>query len=313
MADMATREAYGKALAEIGADPKVVVLDADLAGSTKTGDFKKVYPDRFFDMGIAEGNMVTTAAGISTCGKTVFCSSFAIFASERACEQVRNSVCYPNLNVKVCATHAGLTVGEDGASHQCLEDLAIMRTFPNMTVLCPSDAAQTRMAIKAAAETYGPFYVRLGRMKVADVYGEFGQDVPFQIGKANQLKDGKDLTIIACGIMVQEALEAAEMLKAKGIESRVIDMFCIKPIDREAIIAASKETGLIVTAEEHMVSGGLGGAVSEVVCEEAPCKVVRFGVKDQFGQSGTPKALLEAYKLTSADLADVCEKAFANK
>ena len=204
MADMATREAYGKALAEVGADSKVVVLDADLAGSTKTGDFKKVYPDRFFDMGIAEGNMVTTAAGISTCGKTVFCSSFAIFASERACEQVRNSVCYPNLNVKVCATHAGLTVGEDGASHQCLEDLAIMRTFPNMTVLCPSDAAQTRMAIKAAAETYGPFYVRLGRMKVADVYGEFGQ-------------------------------------------------------------------------------------------------------------SGTPKALLEAYKLTSADLAETCEKAFANK
>ncbi len=309
MSDMATRDAYGKALVEFGGDEKIVVMDADLSGSTKTGDFKKVYPDRFFNMGIAEGNMMATAAGIATCGKTVFCSTFATFASERPLEQIRNSICYPNLNVKVCATHAGLTVGEDGASHQCLEDMAVMRAIPNIRVICPSDGASTRMAIKAAIEEDGPFYIRLGRAKVPSVYGEFGEDIPFTVGKANTLKDGLDLTIIACGIMVKTALEAYAILKEEGINARVIDMHTIKPIDKDAVVKASKDTGLIVTAEEHTINGGLGSAVCEVVCEAAPCPVKRFGIKDKFGKSGTPKALLEAYHLTSEDLANECRKA----
>ncbi|MBR2524376.1 MAG: transketolase family protein [Clostridiales bacterium] len=309
MSKMATREAYGKALVEFGEDKRIVVLDADLSGSTNTSKFKAAYPDRFFDMGIAEANMTGVAAGLATTGKISFISSFAAFASMRNCEQIRNSVCYPNLNVKVCATHAGLSVGEDGASHQCLEDLAVMRSIPNIKVVSPCDGASTRMAIKAAIETDGPFYIRLGRSKVEDVYGEYGEDVPFTLGKANTLREGNDVTIIATGLMVQTALSAHDILKDKGINARVLDMHTIKPIDKEAILKASSETGLIITAEEHTINGGLGSAVAEVVCENAPCPVKRFGVNDRFGQSGTPDALFAAYKLTAADLAEKCENA----
>ena len=306
MGYMATREGYGKALVEFGADSRIVVMDADLSGSTKTGDFRKVYPDRFFDMGIAEGNMVATAAGIATCGKIVFCSSFAMFASERACEQVRNSVCYTNLDVKICATHAGLTVGEDGATHQCLEDMAIMRSIPNIRVVCPADCASTRLAIKAAIDNHGPFYIRLGRSKVPAIYGD---DTEFVLGRANQLRDGKDLTIIACGIMVSAALKACDILSGKGISARVLDMHTIKPLDKDAVARAAAQTGLIVTAEEHSVNGGLGGAVCEAVCESSsPCRVIRAGVNDRFGKSGTPDALLNEYGLTAEALADRCEK-----
>ena len=313
MSMMATREAYGKALVEFGADERIVVLDADLSGSTNTGKFKAAYPERFFDMGIAEANMTGVAAGLATTGKTAFISSFATFASMRNCEQIRNSVCYPNLNVKVCATHAGLSVGEDGASHQCLEDLAVMRAIPNIRVVCPCDGASTRAAIKAAIETDGPFYIRLGRSKVASVYGEYGDVIPFTLGKANVLKEGTDVTVIATGLMVQTALEAYDILAAKGISARVIDMHTIKPIDRDAIIKASAETGVIVTAEEHTVNGGLGSAVAEVVCESAPCIVKRFGVNDRFGQSGTPDALFAEYKLTASDLAAECEAAIKER
>ncbi len=313
MSKMATREAYGRALAEYGADERIVVFDADLSGSTNTARFKAVYPERHFNMGIAEGNMVACAAGMATTGKIAFVSSFAMFASERACEQIRNSVCYSKLNVKICATHAGLTVGEDGASHQCLEDLAIMRSIPNIKVVCPADAATAKMAIKAAIETDGPFYIRLGRLAVESVYGEYGDEVPYELGKALQIRDGKDLTIIATGYMVKEAVEAAAALEAEGISARVLDMHTIKPIDSEAIIAAVRDTGLIVTAEEHNIIGGLGSAVAEVVCEEAPCKVVRYGMRDHFGRSGTPDALLEHYHLTTADLVAKCKEALASK
>lgn len=313
MSKMATREAYGRALAEYGSDERIVVFDADLSGSTNTARFKAVYPDRHFNMGIAEGNMVAVAAGMASTGKIAFVSSFAMFASERACEQIRNSVCYSKLNVKICATHAGLTVGEDGASHQCLEDLAIMRSIPNIRVVCPADAATAKMAIKAAIETDGPFYIRLGRLAVESVYGEYGDEVPYELGKALQIRDGKDLTIIATGYMVKEAVEAAAALEAEGISARVLDMHTIKPIDREAIVAAVRDTGLIVTAEEHNIIGGLGSAVTEVVCEEAPCKVIRYGMKDKFGRSGTPDALLEHYHLTTADLIETCKAAVASK
>ncbi len=309
MSMMATREAYGKALVEFGEDKRIVVFDADLSGSTNTAKFKAAYPERFFDMGIAEANMTAVAAGMATTGKIAFISSFATFASMRNCEQVRNSVCYPDLDVKICATHAGLSVGEDGASHQCLEDLAVMRAIPNIKVICPADAASTRMAIKAAIETHGPFYIRLGRSKVASVYGEYGDDIPFTVGKANTLREGKDITVIATGLMVQTALEACDILSSRGISARVLDMHTIKPVDKEAVIKAASETGVIVTAEEHTVNGGLGSAVAEVVCENCPCKVIRFGVNDRFGKSGTPAALFEEYKLTANDLADVCGNA----
>ncbi|MBP5260799.1 MAG: transketolase family protein [Clostridiales bacterium] len=309
MSSMATREAYGKALVEFGSDSRVVVLDADLSGSTNTSKFKAAYPDRFFDMGIAESNMTGVAAGLATTGKIAFISSFATFASMRNCEQIRNSVCYPNLNVKVCATHAGLSVGEDGASHQCLEDLAVMRAIPNIKVVCPCDGASTRAAIKTAIETDGPFYIRLGRSKVESVYGEYGDDIPFVLGKANTLREGNDVTIIATGLMVQTALAASDILSAEGISARVLDMHTIKPIDSEAVLKAVAETGAIVTAEEHTVNGGLGSAVAEVVSENAPCIVKRFGVQDRFGQSGTPDALFAEYKLTAKDLADLCRSA----
>ncbi|MFR5170484.1 MAG: transketolase family protein [Clostridium paraputrificum] len=298
---IATREAYGKALAALAnTNENVVVLDADLSKSTKTADFKAVAPERFFNMGIAEGNMMGVAAGLSTCGKVPFVSTFAMFAAGRAFEQIRNSICYPKLNVKVCATHAGLTVGEDGASHQAIEDISLMRGVPNMVVINPADDIETEAAIKAVAEMEGPCYVRLGRMAVSRVNDETNYN--FVIGKGITLAEGNDVAIIATGIMVEAALEAKEELAKEGINARVINIHTIKPIDEELIIKAAKETGVIVTAEEHSVIGGLGSAVAEVVSENCPVPVLRVGVKDTFGESGKPNELLEKYGLTSNDI-----------
>lgn len=298
---IATREAYGRTLAKLGGEnDKIVVLDADLSKSTKTADFKKVYPERFINMGIAEGNMMAVAAGMSTCGKIPFVSTFAMFATGRAFEQVRNSICYPRLNVKICATHAGITVGEDGASHQSVEDISLMRSIPNMTVICPSDAVETEAAIRAVAEYNGPCYVRLGRLGVPVINNN--DDYKFEIGKAITLREGKDACIIATGIMVDAALEAYNLLAEKGIKVRVIDMHTIKPIDRDAIIKAAEETKVIITAEEHSIIGGLGSAVCEVVCESHPVPVLRVGIKDTFGESGKPAELLKAYELTAEDI-----------
>ena len=298
---MATREAYGKALVELAKNNKdVVVLDADLSKSTKTAEFQKVAPERFFDMGIAEANMMGVAAGMSTCGKIPFVSSFAMFAAGRAFEQIRNSICYPKLNVKICATHAGLTVGEDGATHQSVEDLSLMRSIPNMTVINPSDDVETIAAINAVANMQGPCYVRLGRMAVDTV--NVNADYKFEIGKGIQLSDGDDVTIIATGIMVQAALEAKDILKKEGINARVINIHTLKPIDKEIILKAAKETGVIVTAEEHSIIGGLGSTVSEVVCEEMPVAVLKVGKNDVFGESGKPADLLKAYGLTANDI-----------
>lgn len=298
---IATREAYGKALAKLGMEnKKVVVFDADLSKSTKTADFKAVCEDRFFDMGIAEANMVGVAAGMSTCGKIPYVSTFAMFAAGRAFEQIRNSVCYPNLNVKICATHAGLTVGEDGASHQSVEDLSLMRSIPNMTVINPADAVEAEAAINAVAEYYGPCYVRLGRAAV-EVVNDF-EGYKFEIGKGVELREGSDAAIIATGIMVQEAIKAHDILKAEGINTRVINIHTLKPLDKEIIVNAAKETGFIVTAEEHSIIGGLGSAVAEVVCEECPVKMKRIGIKDVFGQSGQPDELLKLYGLTADDI-----------
>ncbi|MDU2108951.1 transketolase family protein, partial [Clostridium sp.] len=295
---IATREAYGKALAALAnTNENVVVLDADLSKSTKTADFKAVAPERFFNMGIAEGNMMGVAAGLSTCGKVPFVSTFAMFAAGRAFEQIRNSICYPKLNVKVCATHAGLTVGEDGASHQAIEDISLMRSVPNMVVINPADDIETEAAIKAVAEMEGPCYVRLGRMAVSRVNDETNYN--FVIGKGITLAEGNDVAIIATGIMVEAALEAKEELAKEGINARVINIHTIKPIDEELIIKAAKETGVIVTAEEHSIIGGLGSAVAEVVSEKCPVPVLRVGVKDTFGESGKPNELLEKYGLTS--------------
>lgn len=298
---IATREAYGRTLAKLGGEnDKIVVLDADLSKSTKTADFKKVYPERFINMGIAEGNMMAVAAGMSTCGKIPFVSTFAMFATGRAFEQVRNSICYPRLNVKICATHAGITVGEDGASHQSVEDISLMRSIPDMTVICPSDAVETEAAIRAVAEYDGPCYVRLGRLGVPVINNN--DDYKFEIGKAITLREGKDACIIATGIMVDAALEAYNLLAEKGIKVRVIDMHTIKPIDRDAIIKAAEETKVIITAEEHSIIGGLGSAVCEVVCESHPVPVLRIGIKDTFGESGKPAELLKAYELTAEDI-----------
>lgn len=297
----ATRESYGKALAELAKENKnVVVLDADLSKSTKTADFKAVAPERFFNMGIAEANMMGVAAGMSTCGKIPFVSTFAMFAAGRAFEQIRNAICYPKLNVKICATHAGLTVGEDGATHQAIEDLSLMRSIPNMTVINPADDVETIAVIKAVARMEGPCYVRLGRMAVERVNDP--DNYKFEIGKGVKLADGKDVTIIATGIMVQAALEAKEILKEKNIDAMVINIHTIKPIDKDIIIEAAKETGLIVTAEEHNIIGGLGSAVAEVVSEEYPVKVLRVGVKDTFGESGKPAELLKKYGLTAESI-----------
>lgn len=312
MADkIATREAYGNALVTLAEKYDYVVLDADLAEATKTGMFKKAHPERFFDCGIAEGNMITVAAGLAAAGKIAFASSFAMFAAGRAFEQVRNSVGYPHLNVKIGATHAGITVGEDGATHQCLEDIALMRTIPGMTVVNPSDAVEALAAVEAAASTYGPFYLRFGRAAVPVINDR--PDYKFELGKGVLLRDGKDVTIIATGIMVSMALEAAETLAGEGIDARVINIHTIKPIDREIIIKAASETGAIVTAEEHNIIGGLGSAVSEVVCENCPVPVVKVGVNDSFGRSGKVPALLEMYGLTPANIVENVKKAIALK
>ena len=309
---IATREAYGKALAALAnTNENVVVLDADLSKSTKTADFKAVAPEKFFNMGIAEGNMMGVAAGLSTCGKVPFVSTFAMFAAGRAFEQIRNSICYPKLNVKVCATHAGLTVGEDGASHQAIEDISLMRSVPNMVVINPAEDIETEAAIKAVAEMEGPCYVRLGRMAVSRVNDESNYN--FVIGKGITLAEGNDVAIIATGIMVEAALEAKEELAKEGINTRVINIHTIKPIDEELIIKAAKETGVIVTAEEHSVIGGLGSAVAEVVSENCPVPVLRVGVKDTFGESGKPNELLEKYGLTSNDIVNKVKKALELK
>ncbi len=303
---IATRASYGRTLVELGAeDPSIVVLDADLSGSTQTKKFADVYPDRFFNAGIAEANMMGMAAGLAVSGKTVFASTFAMFASGRAYEIIRNSIAYPQANVKICATHAGVTVGEDGASHQCVEDLALMRVIPGMTVLNPADDVSARALIRAAAAYPGPVYVRLGRQAVPVVYEE-GTD--FSIGRAVRIREGKDAAVIATGIMVNEALKAADMLAEEGIEVRVVDMHTIKPLDRAEVLAAAKECGRIVTAEEHSVIGGLGSAVAACVSEEAPCRVAMVGVQDSFGQSGTPAELLKLYGLTAEDIVEKVRK-----
>lgn len=304
---IATRDAYGKALVKLGKiNDNVVVLDADLSKSTKTNDFLKAYPNRFFNMGIAEQNLVGAACGFAAAGKIPFASTFAMFATGRAFEVIRNSVCYPKLNVKICATHAGITVGEDGGSHQSVEDISLMRSIPNMTVLVPADGVEAEKMIFAAAEFDGPIYVRLGRSAVPTIFGE---DHDFQIGKGVQLRDGNDATIIACGIMVNEALIAADMLKEENINVRVINMSTIKPIDTELIIKAAKETKAIITAEEHSIIGGLGSAVSEVVSENSPVIVKKVGMNDCFGESGTPNELLEKYCLTAKNIAQKVKEA----
>ncbi len=309
MAKRATREAYGEALAEFGKDTNIVVLDADLSASTKTAVFKKAYPDRFFNAGIAEGNMMSVAAGLATAGKTVFASSFAMFAAGRAFEQIRNSIAHPNLNVKIGATHAGISVGEDGASHQCLEDIALMRSIPNMVIINPADDIEAYLAVKAAIDYKGPVYLRFGRLAVPDVNGE---DYKFELGKGVELKDGKDVTIIATGLMVEMALAAREILEQEGISARVINIHTIKPIDEDIIVKAAKETGAIVTAEEHYVMGGLGGAVAEVVCSKMPCPVKIVGT-DRFGKSGKPQELFKEYGLTPENIAEKAKEAIKLK
>lgn len=307
MADkMATRQAYGEALVKIGEKNKdLVVMDADLSKSTMTASFSKAYPERFFNMGIAEQNMYGVAAGLAASGKTVVASTFAMFAAGRAFEIIRNSIGYPHLNVKICATHAGVTVGEDGASHQAIEDISLMRSIPGMTVLNPSDGVSARKAIEAAVEMKGPCYVRLGRAAVPVIYDD---DMDFQIGKGITVKDGKDVAIVATGIMVNEAVMAAQQLEAEGISARVIDIHTIKPIDEEIIIKAAKETKGIVTAEEHSIIGGLGSAVAEVTAKEAPARVKMIGIKDRFGQSGKPNQLMEEYEITAADIVKACKE-----
>ena len=312
MADkIATRETYGKALVEFADKYDYVVLDADLAEATKTGMFKKAYPDRFFDCGIAEGNMISIAAGLAAAGKMTFASSFAMFAAGRAFEQVRNSIGYPHLNVKIGATHAGITVGEDGATHQCLEDLALMRTIPGMTVICPSDAVEARAAVEAVMQFEGPCYLRFGRAAI-EVFND-NPEYKFEIGKGVKLRDGKDVTLVATGFMVPLAIKAAAILAEEGIDARVINIHTIKPIDREIIEAAARETGAIVTAEEHNVIGGLGGAVAEVVGETFPVPVVKVGVEDRFGKSGKVPVLLEEYGLTAENIVAKAKAAIALK
>lgn len=296
----ATRVSYGEALVKYGKDERVVVLDADLSKSTMTNTFKQEYPERFINCGIAEANMMCVAAGLATTGKIAFASTFAMFAAGRAFEQIRNTIGYPSLNVKIGATHAGISVGEDGATHQCLEDLALMRTIPGMVIINPADDIEAQLAVKAAIDHNGPVYMRFGRLAVEDVNGA---DYKFELGKGVTLKDGNDATIIATGLMVQEAMKAAEMLKADGIDARVINIHTIKPIDKDIIIKASRETGAIVTAEEHYIMGGLGSAVSEVVCENAPCPVKIIGT-DRYGKSGKPVELFKEYGLTAENIAD---------
>ncbi len=306
MIKKATREAYGEALVELGKiNENVVVLDADLSGSTKTNMFKKAFPERHFNVGIAEADLIGTAAGFATCGKVAFASTFAMFAAGRGFEQIRNTVAYPKLNVKIAPTHAGISVGEDGGSHQSVEDIAIMRAIPGMVVLSPADATETKKMVFAAAEYDGPVYIRMGRLNVPVL---FDDNYDFQIGIANTIRDGKDVTIVSTGLMTAEALKAAEELKKEGISIRVINVGTIKPLDGETILKAAQETKFIVTAEEHSVIGGLGSAVSEFLSEVHPTKVKKVGIYDKFGQSGTGEELLEKYELTAAKLISVIKE-----
>jgi len=308
---LATREAYGEILKDLGKKYQdIVVLDADLSKSTKTAVFAKAFPERFFNVGIAEQNLMGVGAGLAAAGKIPFVSTFAMFAAGRAFEQVRNSICYPKLNVKIAATHAGLTVGEDGASHQAIEDISLMRSIPNMTVIVPADAEETRQAVAFAAGYKGPVYIRLGRMAVPDL---FTADYQFEHGKAVQLVDGTDVTIMATGIMVAPAKAAAEELMKAGIRARVLNFHTIKPIDKEAIIKAATDTGAIVTCEEHSIIGGLGSAVAEVVVENMPVPMERIGVMDTFGESGTPATLLVKYHLTADDIVIAAHKVVSRK
>lgn len=310
MADVkkiATRESYGNALAECGADfPNLVVLDADLAGATKTGVFQKAFPDRHVDCGIAECNMTGIAAGLATCGKIPFISSFAMFAAGRNFEQVRNSIGYPHLNVKIGATHAGITVGEDGATHQCNEDVALMRTVPGMTVVVPSDDVEAKAAVRAAIEFEGPVYLRFGRAAVPVINDR--EDYKFELGKGVLLREGKDVTIIASGITVASALEAAQKLEADGISAEVINIHTIKPLDEELVVASAKKTGKVVTAEEHSVIGGLGSAVCDCLCEKCPTPVLKIGMQDVFGESGPAGALVEKYGLDGKGIYESVKK-----
>lgn len=315
MADIiktATRDAYGKALVELGGiNDKVVVLDADLAAATKTGMFKKAYPERFFDSGIAESNMMGVAAGLASVGYTVFASTFAMFAAGRAYEQVRNSIAYPHLNVKIGATHAGISVGEDGASHQCCEDIALMRAIPGMVVINPADAVEARAAVLAAAEYVGPVYMRFGRLAVPEI---FDASYKFELGKAVTLREGSDVTIAATGLMVNEAIEAAKLLADEGINAEIINVHTIKPLDAETILRSASKTGAVVTAEEHSVIGGLGSAVCEALCEGGkPVPVVRLGVNDEFGRSGPAVELLHIYGLDAQNIVAKAKQAIALK
>ena len=313
MADKkATRESYGAALSELGEKYDFLVLDADLAAATKTGVFKKKFPERFFDCGIAEGNMMSVAAGIAATGKTVFASTFAMFAAGRAFEQVRNSIGYPHLNVKIGATHAGITVGEDGATHQCNEDIALMRTIPGMVIISPADADEAYAAVEAAINHYGPVYMRFGRFPVPNLTSEM-QGYKFELGKGVLYREGRDVTIVANGYMVHLALEAAEMLAAEGIDAEVINIHTIKPIDSELIVASAKKTGAVVTAEEHSVIGGLGSAVCDVLAENCPVPVVKVGVNDEFGRSGKVPELLEIYGLTAKNIYEKAKLAVSKK
>lgn len=308
---MATRDGYGKALTKMGAEqPNLVVMDADLARSTKSYEFCKHYPERFFNMGIAEQSLMGTAAGLAASGKIVFASTFAIFATGRAFEQIRNSIAYPKLNVKIAASHAGLTVGDDGASHQAIVDISIMRSLPNMTVIAPADGVEAEKAVYAAVQQEGPFYLRLGRSAVPVIYDE---EYEFSIGKVSQLREGHDVTIISCGIMVAESLKAAEELAGEGIAVRVLNMATIKPLDQEAVLRAARETGAIVTVEEHSIIGGLGSAVAEVLVENEPVPMERVGVMDIFGESGKPQQLLDKYGLTVKDIKEAVFKVMKRK
>ncbi len=307
----ATRESYGMALAELGEKYDIVVMDADLSKSTKTDTFKKKFPERFINTGIAEGNMLSTAAGLATTGKIVFASSFAMFAAGRAFEQIRNSIGYPHLNVKIGATHAGISVGEDGATHQCLEDMGIMRTIPGMVIINPADHVEAMAAVEAAVKYEGPVYLRFGRLPVPQIYDE--NTYKFEIGKGVQLEEGTDATIVATGLMVPYALEARQLLKAEGIDAAVVNIHTIKPIDREIIKKAAQKTGAIVTAEEHNVNCGLGSAVAEVLCEECPVPMLRVGTQDVFGKSGKPYELLKEYGLSAENIAEQVKKAISLK
>lgn len=311
MSMIATRDAYGEALAKIGEEnSNVVVLDADLSGSTKTSLFAKKFPERFFNMGIAEANMIGTAAGLAAAGKIPFASTFAIFAVGRAWEQVRQSVAYPKANVKIVATHSGVTVGEDGGSHQSVEDIAIMRAVPNMTVIVPADGIETALAIQAAADFKGPVYVRLGRNKVQTI---FDDNYKFTIGKGVQLRGGTDLTFIGTGLMTAQALLAADILQAEGVSARVIHIATVKPLDEELILAAARETGAVVTAEEHSIIGGLGGAVAELLSEKCPVRLKRVGIKDRFGLSGKGDELLKYFGLLPENLVDAAKDLLAGR